>query len=203
MRKIALVLSLLVLGQLAGCVAHRHTIRTESSYDNGYNSQYPAQYPAQSQYQTQYQSQYQSPQIQSEVAQIVGIRTIGEVTRSNGGGAIIGALIGGIIGNQLGRGDSHSSHHDSRHGHGYRHHYRREHHDDGGGRAVATLGGAIVGGAIGNEIDRSSNEERVRTEITLRFANGHAQTIFLNHPGHFRVGDRVRVSYQGGRWIIL
>lgn len=202
MRKITFILALLASSQLTGCVAHRYYNDTPNRDYRGYNNQYPAQYPEQTPYQNSYQNQYQN---QSEVAQIVGIRTIGEVSRSNGGGAVIGALIGGIIGNQLGRGDEHSSRHHYRHGngYGYGHHYERSHSDDGAGRAVATIGGAIIGGAIGNEVDRNSTEQRVRTEITLRFANGQAQAILLDNPGQFRVGDRVRVSFQGGRWVIL
>ncbi len=222
MRKIALLLSLVALSQLTGCVAHRYYADAPTRSYNGYNQPYPTQYQDQTQYQNRYQSQYsdryvelQTPQYQqprdayrpddqyyrqqaqTDVAQIIAIRNIREVSGSNGGGAVVGAILGGIIGNQLARDDGHGS----SHGRGYyRGHDRGR--DNDGARGAATVGGAIVGGVIGNEIDRSSNGQRDRTEITLRFASGQTQGVMLDGPARFRVGDQVRVRYQDGRWVI-
>lgn len=219
MRKAAFIISLIALSQLTGCVVHREYTqdRYHRGYANGYQTQYPSDYP--SQYQTQYNDAYanQAPQTayasqyqdqdqyraqpSSEVAQIVGIRNIAQVRESNGGGAVLGALIGGIIGNQLGKGDDNDGRHRGR---GYDRGRHRSNNDDGAGRAVATVGGAILGGVIGNEIDRSSSEpQSVQTEVTFRLANGQVQAVRITNPGHLRVGDRVRVSFQGGRWVII
>lgn len=219
MRIAALILSVLALSQLTGCVVHRQHLRDNYSqgYANGYQTQYPSQYPgqysgqyndayanpaAQPVYASQYQEQDQyRAQASSEVAQIVGIRNIAQARESSGGGAVLGALIGGIIGNQIGKGDDNNNHYRGR---GYDRGRHRSSNDDGAGRAVATVGGAILGGVIGNEIDRSSSEpQSVQTEVTFRLPNGQVQAVRLTNPGHLRVGDRVRVSFQGGRWIIL
>ncbi|MBR7799300.1 glycine zipper 2TM domain-containing protein [Undibacterium fentianense] len=207
MRKFALIAIALIMTQLTGCVVHRY--RSEPVRDYGtYNSQYSNQYP--NQYSNQYADQYASQsnyqhdtyssayqQRPSDVAQIISIRQIGETRESSGGGAVVGAILGGIIGNQIGRDDGHSSYR------GRGHAYRRGGSDNDGARAVATLGGAILGGVIGNEIDRGNSEQRSFTEITVRMANGQAQAILMASPGQFRVGDRVRVGYQGGKWMIF
>lgn len=215
MRKITLILTLVVLSQLTACVAHRYYPDTPTRSTNGYNSQYPAPYP--SQYQDQYayrqpqqvqqpqdpyRTSYQTNDQQSQAnwAQVIDVRQIREVTRNNGGGAVIGAIIGGIIGNQLGRNEGHGP---SRgYGNGYGRGYDR-HRDHDDGRGAATVGGAIVGGVIGNEVDRNSGEQRIRTEITLRFTNGQTQTVPLDNPANFRIGDWIQVGYQGGRWVIF
>lgn len=205
MRKIALVLSLVVLSQLTACVAHRHYSDTQTRSYNSSNSQYQTPYPNQFQDQSAYRpsqepyrADYQTsdPQSRANWAQIIDVRQIREVTRSHGGGAVIGAIIGGIIGNQLGQ---HEGHRSSRR---YGRSHGRDYYNDAG-RGAATLGGAIVGGAIGNEIDHGSSEQRIRTEITLRFTNGQTQTLPLDHRTDVRIGDWIQVGFQGGRWVIF
>jgi outer membrane lipoprotein SlyB len=202
MRKIALIAAVLVLTQLTGCVVHRYRSEPVRDYNanySSYNTQYPRAY--QEQYTTRYSNQYgeqYSSTYQEEVAQIVDIRNISEVRESSGGGAVVGAILGGIIGNQIGRSDDHSSYR----GRGYSRHRSRGH-DNDGARAVATVGGAIIGGVIGNELDRGTSEQRVVTEVTIRLNNGQTQIVQMNNPGQFRVGDRVRVSYRSGRWLIM
>lgn len=217
MRKIALVVSLVALSQLTGCVAHRYYAHPPARPYSGYQQPYPAQYPTQYQDQYGYQSpqQVQQPsntyrndyqgydqQSQGNFAQIIEIRRIREVQRSNGGGAVIGAIIGGIIGNQLGRSDGHGT--SQNYGHGRDRDRGRDYGSSGnnGSRDAATLGGAIVGGVIGNEVERSSGEQRIRTDITLRLSNGQIQTVSVDNPGNFRAGDWVRVGVQAGRWVI-
>jgi outer membrane lipoprotein SlyB len=213
MRKFTLILFLVALSQLTGCVAHRYYTDSPGGSSSRYRQQFPAQYPNQYPDQTAdrqswqvqpqetYRSDYQTndPQSQGNWAQVIDIRRTREVIQSHGGGAVVGAIIGGIIGHQLGRNDGHSS--SRRHGHGYGRDYRRGHNSyDGSG--AATLGGAIVGGVIGNELDRGATEQRVRTEITLRFSDGQTHTILQNNQHNYRVGDWVRIGQQAGRWII-
>lgn len=209
MRKITLIVTLVALSQLTGCVAHRYYTDAPAPSYNSYNQPYPVQYqdravyppPQQAQaaaetYRPDYQVNDQAAQ--GNFAQVIDIRRISVSTRSNGGGALIGAIIGGIIGNQLGRNEGHGA---SR-GYGYRHgHGRNYGYNDN--RDAATLGGAIVGGVIGNEVDRTSTEQRIRTEITLRYSDGHTQTLPVDYPGNFRLGDWVRVGFQSGRWVIF
>lgn len=214
MRKIAFVLSLVVLSQLTACVVPRYYSENPNRSYNGYNTQYPAQYP--NQYpnqaayrqpqqvqppQDQYPSDYQTNNQQSQAnwAQVIDVRQIRQVTRgSGGGGALVGAIIGGIIGHQLGGNDGYRS--DRRYGNRYG---RGGYRDNNDVRDAATVGGAIVGGVIGNEVDRTSGEVLVRTEITLRFTNGQTQTLPLDNSANFRVGDWIQVGYQVGRWVIF
>jgi outer membrane lipoprotein SlyB len=202
MRKIAFIAAILALSQLTGCVVHRYRSEPVRDYNSGYNTQYPRQY--QDQYTTRYSNQYEDSYSsnysdnQTEIAQIVDIRNINETRESSGGGAVVGAILGGIIGNQVGRSDDRSSYR----GRGYgRHSGRSNDHD--GGRAVATLGGAIIGGVIGNELDRGTTEQRGHTEITIRMGNGQTHAVVMSNSGQFRIGDRVRVGYRGGRWMII
>lgn len=222
MRKFVLIAATLVLTQLTGCVLHRHHASAARNYNSGYSTQYATQTPDRysdqypEQYATQpnqvaqtnhdaYQDNYSnSYQNNSDIAQIVAIRNVSQARDSGGGGAVVGAILGGIIGNQLARGDDHSSRSSRYDRRGNSRYYSsRSHSNDEGGRAAATVGGAIIGGLIGNEVDRSSTERVTRTEITLRLANGRTQAIWMEHPGQFRVGDRVRVANQNGRLVIL
>jgi outer membrane lipoprotein SlyB len=214
MRKLVIIAAALVLSQLTGCVAHRYHSSAARNYNTGaaYSTQYESQ--AHDQYQSQAQTQYQdnyayqnnynsSYQNNSDIAQIVAIRNVGQVRDSGGGGAVVGAILGGIIGNQLARGDDHNSRGSRYDRRGNSRYYARNHSSNDGGRAVATVGGAIIGGIIGNEVDRSSSEHVTRTEITLRLANGRTQAVLMDNPGQFRVGDRVRVANQNGRLVIM
>lgn len=217
MRKIALIATALILTQLGGCVVHRYRSADARNYNNGYNSsystpsyeQYNAPYNAQAIEASAYQDRYAyqdnyNYQNNTDIAQIVNIRNVSQVRESNGGGAVVGAILGGIIGNQLARDDGNNSRGSRYDRRGYGRHYdNRSHGGSEAGRAAATVGGAILGGLIGNEVDRSASEQMNATEITLRMANGSTQTILMNNPGQFRVGDRVRVSMRGGRWVIL
>lgn len=195
MRKLILISSLLILTQLTGCVVHHRVRPSTPAYDSysssDYNNNYPRQYPEQTTY---------GNEEQGEIAQIVNIRNVGqtvETTRS--GGALVGAILGGIIGNQLGRGSEHTHTRSYRRGN----HYERYEHSDSGGRAAATVGGAIIGGMLGSEMDRSSTETQVQTEITIRMQDGRTHAIYLNNSAPFRIGDRIRVRYVGGRWVMM
>ena len=103
----------------------------------------------------------------------------------------------------MARGDDHNSRSSRYDRRGNSRYYGRGHSNNEGGRAAATVGGAIIGGLIGNEVDRSSSEQISRTEITLRLANGRTQAVLMDNPGQFRVGDRVRVANQNGRLMIM
>ena len=223
MRKIALIAAALILTQLGGCVVHRYRSADARNYNNGYNSAYSSQ--AYGAYNTPYGDAYTTPQVEqavyqdryayqdnyngsyqnnSDIAQIINIRNLAQVRESNGGGAVVGAILGGIIGNQLARDDGNNSRGSRYDRRGYGRHYdNRSHGGNEAGRAAATVGGAILGGLIGSEVDRSASEQINATEITIRMANGSTQAIVVDNPGQFRVGDRVRVGLRNNRWVIL
>lgn len=224
MRKAAFILALVAVSQLSGCVVHRQYAydTNPNQYRSSYQTAYPAQYPSQYQDaysnapQTAYASQYSEydrsaysnyPNGVTEVAQIVGMRNIAQARESSGGGAVLGAIVGGIIGNQIARDDdkdrSHGREYGRGYGRGYERGYDRHRNDSDGGRAVATVGGAIIGGLIGNEIDRANSEPQASiTEITFRLSNGQAHSVRVNNPGQLRIGDRVRVGFQNGAWTL-
>ena len=212
MKKTLIIIAAIGLTQLTAC-AHRSYV-SESSY----NTRYPSTYSSQNQYDSNgyegYQNVQRSPQYdrrnddrynqyqQTEVAQIISMRNVGQArtSNSNGGGAVVGAILGGIIGNQLGRGDdNHSNYSRGRH-------YNRNQ-PNSGDRAAATIGGALIGGMIGNAVENSNDDRndyrQVGTEIALRTSNGQVHNILVENSGRLRVGDRVRIAYQQGRIVIL
>lgn len=174
MPKYSLLLPALAVALTAGCATQQYP----SSYQNQYPNQYPAQYQGQqpNQYQTPYPSQYQN-QAYIETAVITGMREVTQAGSggSSGAGAVVGALVGGVLGHQVGKGS---------------------------GRDLATVGGAIAGGLVGNEMERN-NAPKVRTELTLRMQNGELRTLLVDSGAYYRMGDRIRVTYQNGQLVLV
>lgn len=85
------------------------------------------------------------------------------------GGAIIGGVAGGLLGNQIG---------------------------SGGGRAAATILGAVGGAAVGQHLARNANGSTTQAgyRITMQSDNGVIRTYEVPATGDLRVGDRVRVD---------
>lgn len=199
MRYLSFIAAALILGQLGGCVVHRHASYSSRPYDayansKNYSSNYPRDYSGSY---TDSQS-YDYDASASEVAHIVNIRSVTKtVETSSTGGAVVGAILGGIIGNQLGRGSDHS------HYRGRNYRYQHRDHGSDGARAAATVGGAIIGGMIGGEMDRETRQTQVQTEVVFRLNSGETHTVIVNNSPYFRVGDRVRVSFSRGRWVFM
>jgi len=86
-------------------------------------------------------------------------------------GTIAGGAVGGLLGNQIGH---------------------------GGGRAAATILGAVGGGLVGNSIERNATEHN-GVEIVVRLDNGQAIAVVQGGSERFEQGQRVRVLQgQGG-----
>lgn len=83
-------------------------------------------------------------------------------------GMIAGGLIGGGLGSLVGGGN---------------------------GRTAATIIGALGGGYIGNNIQKS--QTHVVYEISVKYDNGTWGTIRQTSSPPFRIGDRVLVTDQG------
>lgn len=135
------------------------------------------QYPSyQSQYPSQDSGRYRSSAY-IETAVITGMRevTVAGDGSTSGAGAVVGALVGGVLGHQVGKGT---------------------------GRDLATLGGAVAGGMVGNEMERSSTP-RTKTELTVRLQNGEMHTLLVDRTGYYRMGDRIRIAYQNGQWVLV
>lgn len=84
-------------------------------------------------------------------------------------GAVIGGVAGGLLGNTIG---------------------------GGGGRAAATVLGAVGGAAIGSHLQRNSSGALTQAgyRITMQSDNGVIRTFEVPATGDLRVGDRVRVD---------
>jgi outer membrane lipoprotein SlyB len=80
-------------------------------------------------------------------------------------GAVLGGIAGGVIGHQIG---------------------------GGRGNTVGTIAGALGGAYVGNEIQRSKEQDRYR--ITVRLDGGARLELDEVGEGELRVGDRVRIA---------
>lgn len=95
---------------------------------------------------------------------IAGIEQVWVDDHSVGGGTLLGVIIGGALGNQVGAGD---------------------------GQRAATAAGAIAGGMIGHEVEKSRRDQQRGYRIEVRLDDGrYGHVVQLQHPG-LRVGDRV------------
>jgi len=79
-------------------------------------------------------------------------------------GAILGGVAGGIKGQQFG---------------------------GGRGKNEETIGGAIGGAAVGNEMQRANGRDRYR--VVVRLDSGGTVALDQVGEGQLRVGDRVRI----------
>jgi outer membrane lipoprotein SlyB len=79
-------------------------------------------------------------------------------------GTILGGVAGGVIGHQIG---------------------------GGRGNTAATIAGALGGALVGNEMEKSSQQDRYR--VIVRLDSGATLAVPEVGQGELRVGDRVRV----------
>ena len=106
-------------------------------------------------------------------ATIESIRQIVEKKNSSSPlGMIAGGLIGGGLGSLVGGGN---------------------------GRTAATIIGALGGGYLGNNIEKSQTQ--VVYEIGVKYDNGTWGTIRQTASPPFRIGDRVLVTDQGLEYL--
>ena len=94
-------------------------------------------------------------------------------------GAAIGAVIGGILGHQIG---------------------------DGRGRDIATIGGAVAGGAIGANVGRTGGGQQVQTQDVQKCATvpGQARPDLWDVTYNFRGQDhRVQMTHAPGRTVTV
>ena len=62
-------------------------------------------------------------------------------------------------------------------------------------KSAATIGGAVAGAAVGNEIERRrENGGDSAYRIDVRLDNGALRSATTEHVGDIRVGDRVRIE---------
>ena len=102
-----------------------------------------------------------------------------EERKSNAPGAIVGALIGGILGHQVG---------------------------GGGGKDLATAGGAVAGAVVGANISRNHNEPQVSTQDVQHCANTarHARPEYWDVTYNFRGQEhRIQTTDRPGSTVTV
>ena len=99
---------------------------------------------------------------------VESIRQVDRATYPSGAGAVAGALVGGGLGTLIGGGT---------------------------GRTAAIILGAVGGGLVGNEMQKSQRE--LLWEIGIRYDDGGYGTITQTQAPALRIGDRARVTDTG------
>jgi outer membrane lipoprotein SlyB len=99
---------------------------------------------------------------------VESIRQVDRQRYQSGAGAVTGALVGGGLGSIAGQ---------------------------GWGKAAAVIVGAVGGGIVGNEMQKSQTE--LIWEIGIRYDDGSYGTITQTQSPGLRIGDRVRVTDTG------
>ena len=108
----------------------------------------------------------QSPPVR--IGTVESVREVVEQKDPSGAGLIVGGLVGGGLGSLIGSGT---------------------------GRTVATVVGALGGGYVGNEVEKSKTQ--VVYQIGVKYDDGTWGTIRQLAPTGLRIGDRVRVTDFG------
>jgi outer membrane lipoprotein SlyB len=108
----------------------------------------------------------QTPAIR--VGTVESVQEIVEQAQPSGAGLVLGALAGGGLGSLIGSGT---------------------------GRTVATVVGAVGGGYVGNQVEKSRTN--VVYQIGVKYDDGTWATVRQATPTGLRVGDRVRVTDGG------
>ena len=104
----------------------------------------------------------------ARVGTVESVQEIVEPTQPSGAGLVLGALAGGGLGSLIG---------------------------SGSGRTVATVVGAVGGGYVGNQVEKSRTN--VVYQIGVKYDDGTWATVRQATPTGLRVGDRVRVTDSG------
>lgn len=122
----------------------------------------------------QYNNPYNNPGVR--YGTVYNMRTVPVQTDTSGAGIGIGAVAGGVLGNQIGKGS---------------------------GRTAATILGAVGGGFLGNEIEKRNYRTVQGVELQVE-VEGSREMITVVQPDqgqNFRIGSRVRLVEQNGRWV--
>ena len=193
-------MGLLILAALSGCATYYPTY----SYANGptlpdasYPGYYTYQnYPRPLPYEEQGYGYTGMGEQQVQFGRIESIRPLSipnqRYNQTSGAGAVIGGILGGVVLNQIFKNTGGSRYYN--YGRGYRYSY----HDNT--RDIATLGGAIAGGMIGNSIEKNQTPTFTQgQEIVIQLESGQYISITQNNLGLLRVGQTVRIVGQGAR----
>lgn len=102
---------------------------------------------------------------------VVSVRSITiQEDKSSGVGMVAGGALGGIAANSIG---------------------------GGSGRALATVGGALLGGLLGNTVEKQVGKKQ-GLEITVRLDNGETRVVAQEADVALASGQRVRLISGGG-----
>jgi outer membrane lipoprotein SlyB len=101
-----------------------------------------------------------------QYAVVTGVKALTIDRDLGGAGASSGALLGGVVGAQFGGGAKE--------------------------QVAAGLAGVVIGGLLGNEIERQQSKVPVY-EISLRLLDGQEMVVLQGQEQQFSPGERVRV----------
>jgi len=101
---------------------------------------------------------------QQEIGTVIYARPV--IIDDNGSGKFLGAIVGAVLGSTLGRGR---------------------------GNKLTTLGGGLLGGYAGNEINKAN-----AYELTVKLNTGNTIVVVAKGRG-YRVGDKVQIIRDGSR----
>lgn len=107
-----------------------------------------------------------APAICQDCGVVEGVHEVVTPGKGTGIGVVAGGLAGAVIGNQFG---------------------------SGGARDVARIGGAVAGGYLGNEVEKSARKT-THYDISVRMDNGSMRTVTADVQPAWRAGDRVKIS---------
>jgi outer membrane lipoprotein SlyB len=114
----------------------------------------------------------------STLVQIGQVTEVRDLTVNSGlyapAGSLVGGVLGGIAGNNVGAGT---------------------------GRALTTVGGALAGGAAGQQLGRAGSAKSV-TRLTVRFDTGEEYHYDVEPGERFQVGDQVKVITAQGKTTV-
>ena len=150
---------------LAGCAA-------PGGYGGGYNGGYGGGYnapPPQGGYQQPGATTYQAPAGSVFYGRVESIEPV--ATQQGGSSGLLGTVIGGVAGGLLG-------------------------HQIGGGtgNTVATIGGAVLCGVAGNQVEKRVSGPETVYRVNVRLDDGRLATVTQRNVSNLRVGARAQVA---------
>lgn len=74
----------------------------------------------------------------------------------------------------------------------------------GTGKTLSTVAGVLLGASVGNSMEYNGNGgQRYIQEVVVRKNTGQVISVFQPHPQPFHVGDSVSLQYEGGGAVRL
>ena len=105
---------------------------------------------------------------------VQSVNAVQQKGQASGVGLIAGGVLGGVLGHQIG---------------------------SGRGNTVATIAGAGLGAAAGNQVEKNVNT-KTSWNVAIRMDNGTLRTFYYSSPPTVVAGERVKLI-DGGKRLAL